>query len=143
MVSGTAHAFMGLAGWAVVPDLATQQVLKILHWLTATYLQLPTPPKGSPAYRRHFGYTFALVVLGYLLYNMVQSAVNMPPNFYQVLGVTPTVDENGLKAAFRNFAKRNHPDRPDVGPEGAELFMLMRDVYEALKDPVVRFAYDR
>jgi curved DNA-binding protein CbpA len=67
----------------------------------------------------------------------------MQPNFYQILGVYPNVDENGLKLAFRAFAKRYHPDRPGVGKEGEALFMAVRDAFEALKDPVVRFAYDR
>jgi DnaJ-class molecular chaperone len=70
----------------------------------------------------------------------------MPPNFYQILGVGQGgqgVDEAGLKVAFRAFAKRNHPDRPEVGRGGEELFIEVRDAFEALKDPVVRFAYDR
>ena len=67
----------------------------------------------------------------------------MPPNFYEILGVRPDVDENGLKLAFRAFAKRYHPDRPGVGSQGAEMFMYVRDAFEALKDPVMRFAYDR
>jgi DnaJ-class molecular chaperone len=67
----------------------------------------------------------------------------MQPNFYQILSVPHAVDEAGLKAAFRQFAKKNHPDRPGVGRHGEELFIMVRDVYEALKDPVVRFAYDR
>ncbi len=67
----------------------------------------------------------------------------MPPSFYEVLGVAPGVDENGLKLAFRAFAKKYHPDRPGVGPGGVEMFMSVRDAFEALKDPVVRFAYDR
>ena len=67
----------------------------------------------------------------------------MQPNFYQILGVSPNVDETGLKLAFRAFAKRHHPDRPEVGKEGEVMFMAVRDAFEALKDPVVRFAYDR
>ncbi len=53
------------------------------------------------------------------------------------------VDEAGLKAAFKGFAKRYNPDRPGVGRDGEEVFMRVRTMFEALKDPVVRFAYDR
>lgn len=67
----------------------------------------------------------------------------MPLNFYQILGVPPIVDDAGLKLAFRQFAKQHHPDRPGVGTAGTELFMLVRNAFEALKDPTVRFAYDR
>ncbi|KAF4563094.1 hypothetical protein EYR40_007184 [Pleurotus pulmonarius] len=33
--------------------------------------------------------------------------------------------------------------RPGVGRDGEEVFMRVRTMFEALKDPVVRFAYDR
>jgi len=47
--------------------------------------------------------TFAFVVLGYLLYNMVQSARTIEPSFYQILGVSPNADETELKLAFTQF----------------------------------------
>lgn len=65
----------------------------------------------------------------------------MLPNYYEILGVAPAADENALKLAFRQFAKRYHPDR--VGPQGEALFIRVRDAFEALKNPTVRFAYDR
>jgi len=55
--------------------------------------------------------------------------------------VGPDADESQLKLAFRNFARKNHPDK--VGRQGEELFMIVRDAYESLKHPVKRFAYDR
>ncbi|TFK45057.1 hypothetical protein BDQ12DRAFT_642215 [Crucibulum laeve] len=139
MISSSSNAFLSLFGWTFVPDFATGKILGLL----AQYNLIKPYAPGSPQHRRNYAYTFAFVVLGYLLYTMVQSARAMPPNFYQILGVSPDVDDNGLKIAFRQFAKRNHPDRPGVGIEGAELFMKVRDVFEALKDPVKRFAYDR
>lgn len=60
-----------------------------------------------------------------------------------MMRVSVDVDEAGLKAAFKGFAKRYHPDRPGVGRDGEEVFMRVRTMFEALKDPVVRFAYDR
>lgn len=65
----------------------------------------------------------------------------MSPNLYETLGVYPTADDTALKTAFRQFAKKNHPDR--VGPQGESLFMEVRDAYDALKNPITRFAYDR
>ncbi|KAG6828844.1 hypothetical protein H0H92_006603 [Tricholoma furcatifolium] len=127
-----------LAGWSMVPDFVTKHSLSLLHRSAI----LPVP-KTQPAYRKQYALTFACVVLGYLFYNLVDSASSMPPNFYQILGVQPTVDEQGLRSAFRQFAKKYHPDRPGVGRDGEELFIMVRDVYEALKNPVVRFAYDR
>ncbi|GLB37864.1 putative dnaJ molecular chaperone homology domain [Lyophyllum shimeji] len=129
---------LSLVGWSVVPDFATKQLVSLLH----RFAILPAPTT-QPTYRKQYALTFAFVVLTYLLYNLIDSARSMPPNFYQILSVHPTVDEQGLKASFRQFAKKNHPDRPGVGRDGEELFVMVRDVYEALKDPVVRFAYDR
>lgn len=142
MASGS--AWLGLVGWTIVPDFATRHILTFIHKNLVSRSPGYVPPvPGTPAYRKHYASTFAFVVLGYLLYNMVQSARALPPNFYEVLGVAPDVDENGLKAAFRQFAKKNHPDRPGVGEEGAQMFMMIREVFEALKNPVVRYAYDR
>ncbi|KAF8234363.1 hypothetical protein L208DRAFT_832698 [Tricholoma matsutake] len=130
---------VSLIGWSFVPDFATRRLLAIFY----RFLRAPPPQPNTRTYHQHYAATFAFVVLSYLLYNLISSARAMPPNFYQILGVRPDVDEPGLKAAFRHFVKWNHPDRPGVGSNGEELFILVRDVYEALKDPVVRFAYDR
>lgn len=80
-------------------------------------------------------------MLCYLTYNFIDASSGVAKNFYELLGVNPRSDEGALKAAFRAFARKNHPDR--VGPGGETLFMDVRDAFEALKDPVVRFAYDR
>lgn len=130
-------------GWYYIPHFATRHLLQGLHQLYPRVLRSTPPPPGTPAYRRHYRWTYSAVVLGYLLYNLVEGARSLPPNFYQILGVPPVVDEGGLKNAFRQFAKKNHPDRPGIGADGEALFIMVRDVFEALKNPVVRFAYDR
>ncbi|KAG6832084.1 hypothetical protein H0H87_002912 [Tephrocybe sp. NHM501043] len=142
MFAGIAAAMplplLSLAGWSIVPDFATKHLLSTLH----RFGIFPVP-QTQMMYRKQYALTFAFVVLGYLSYNLIDSARSMPSNFYQILSVDPHVDEQGLKAAFRQFAKKNHPDRPGVGRDGEEFFIMVRDVYEALKNPVVRFAYDR
>lgn len=80
-------------------------------------------------------------MLCYLIYNFIDASSGLPKNFYELLGVNPHSDEGTLKSAFRAFARKNHPDR--IGPAGEALFIDVRDAFEALKDPVVRFAYDR
>ncbi|EAU91917.1 chaperone DNAJ [Coprinopsis cinerea okayama7 len=139
------NSLLSLGGWSIIPDLATRYTLSFIYQtpLLHRLLRLKPSNPGTPRYRKHYGTTFALVVLGYLLYTLIQQAKSMPPNFYQILNVPNTVDDAGLKVAFRQFAKRNHPDRPGVGVKGEALFIFVRDVYEALKDPAVRFAYDR
>ncbi|KAJ7188894.1 hypothetical protein C8R46DRAFT_1056100, partial [Mycena filopes] len=128
-------------GWSFIPQQATIQALKLLHYASATFLKIPAPAIGTFEYQRHYRYTYAVVVLGYLIYTMIQGSQSMVPNFYERLGVTPTADDTSLKLAFRQFAKKFHPDR--VGPQGETLFITVRDAFEALKNPTVRFAYDR
>jgi len=138
---GSMNLLLSLFGWTFVPDFATKHLLNFIY---QSPIRIVTPPQpGSVQHRKHYAVAFAFVIFAYLTYTLVQSARAMPPNFYQILGVPPDVDENGLKLAFRAFAKRYHPDRPGVGRQGAEMFMYVRDAFEALKDPVVRFAYDR
>ncbi|KAK7057706.1 J domain-containing protein [Favolaschia claudopus] len=134
-------ALFGVIGWAFIPHQATKQALKLLHYTLRTYLGIPPPPAGTFEYQRHYRYTFATVVLGYLIYTMIQGSNSMLPNYYEILGVPSSADDNSLKLAFRQFAKRYHPDR--VGPQGEALFIRVRDAFEALKNPTVRFAYDR
>jgi DnaJ-class molecular chaperone len=86
-------------------------------------------------------YTIAIVITTYLIYTIVDSVQRSPRNFYENLGIPTDASEADLKAAFRYFAKRNHPDR--VGKGGEAVFIGVRDAYDALKDPLKRFAYDR
>ncbi|KAJ2931472.1 hypothetical protein H1R20_g5557, partial [Candolleomyces eurysporus] len=139
------NSLLSLGGWAFIPDFATKHVLNFIYQTPAIHRTLritPSPPHTAQ-YRRHYRVTFAFVVLGYLLYSLFEKLKNPPPNFYEVLGVASTVDDAGLKAAFRQFAKRNHPDRPEVGKQGEALFIFVRNVFEGLKEPAVRFGYDR
>jgi len=136
---GSMNFILSLLGWTFIPDLAAKHLLQVIYQFPIPGVITPQP--GSLQHRQHHAVAFGVVVLSYLAYNLAESSRSMPPNFYDILGVNPDVDENGLKLAFRAFAKRYHPDR--VGPQGEELFMYVRDAFEALKDPMVRFAYDR
>ena len=135
-------SFVGsMVGWSYLPDFITRQALPYVHQGYAALLHRPVPAPNTPQYRRHYRYVYAVVVLSYLFYNFREAALSMSPNYYEILGVSPTSDEATLKSAFRQFVKKNHPDR--VGQQGERLFMEVRDAFEALKDPVTRFAYDR
>jgi DnaJ-class molecular chaperone len=61
-------------------------------------------------------------------------------NHYVVLGVASNETEQGVRAAFREKAKRYHPDR--VGPAGATPFREIVQAYETLGDPKRRSDYD-
>ncbi|KAG8810383.1 hypothetical protein FRC17_002953, partial [Serendipita sp. 399] len=99
------------------------------------------PPPNTPAFRLQQRISFSVVILLYLIYTSVQAYLQAPPNFYQSLGVSPEVDEGTLKAAFRAFARFNHPDK--VGPSGEARFIEARNAFDTLRDSTKRFAYDR
>jgi len=140
MLSSTATALLGLAGWSYIPDFATRHCLNFFHkFLQSRGHAIPQP--GSRAWIQQYRYTFAVVVLGYLGYNLVEASRTAPANFFQIVGVSPNADENTLTKAFRAFARANHPDR--VGKQGEDLFMQVRVAYESLKNPTTRFAYER
>ncbi|MBV9348932.1 MAG: molecular chaperone DnaJ [Pseudolabrys sp.] len=63
--------------------------------------------------------------------------------YYETLEVARTIDEDGLKSAFRKLAMKWHPDK-NPGDKGSELkFKEINEAYEILKDPDKRAAYDR
>lgn len=60
---------------------------------------------------------------------------------YQVLGVPRNATPDRIKRAFRERAKRYHPDRSD-SPAAASLFQLVHAAYTELIDPDRRQVYD-
>jgi curved DNA-binding protein CbpA len=68
-------------------------------------------------------------------------------DYYTLLGVEPTVADAELRAAFRKFALRYHPDRyagatPDKVERATAIFRRGSEAMEVLADPVQRKAYD-
>ena len=62
-------------------------------------------------------------------------------DYYVVLGVPRNEDPHGIREAYRQLAKRYHPDR--AGPEASTAFREVVEAYEALSDPERRSRFDR
>lgn len=63
---------------------------------------------------------------------------------YDILGVTKDADDSEIKKAFRQKAKRFHPDLNKDDPEGAKAkFQEATKANDILTDPKKRAAYDR
>jgi len=64
-------------------------------------------------------------------------------NLYEVLGVTPDADENRIKKAYRELAKRYRPDANPGNKEAARRFQEITQAYEVLGEAKKREKYDR
>lgn len=66
----------------------------------------------------------------------------MKRDFYEVLGVDKSADENTIKKAYRKLAMKYHPDR-NQEPDAEEKFKEASLAYEVLSDEKKRAAYDK
>lgn len=66
--------------------------------------------------------------------------MDTPDNYYAILGVPLDADNDTLKRAYRQLARRYHPDL--AGPEGAIQMKRINRAYDVLSDPEKRLNYD-
>jgi DnaJ domain len=66
--------------------------------------------------------------------------MDTPDNYYTILGVPIDADSDTLKRAYRQLARRYHPDL--AGPEGALQMKRINRAYDVLSDPQKRMNYD-
>jgi curved DNA-binding protein len=67
----------------------------------------------------------------------------MAEDYYNILGVTKDATSQEIKRAFREIARKCHPDLAGTDPAAEEQFKSARKAYETLMDPVARARYDR
>ena len=66
--------------------------------------------------------------------------MDVPDNYYAILGVSTDADDETLKRAYRQLARRYHPDL--AGPNGAIQMKRINRAYDVLSDPEKRLNYD-
>ena len=64
-------------------------------------------------------------------------------DYYEVLGVEKNADDAAIKKAYRQLAKKYHPDSNPGDKEAEEKFKEAGEAYAVLSDPEKRAAYDR
>ena len=64
-------------------------------------------------------------------------------DYYEVLGVTKESDENTIKKAYRQLAKKYHPDMNPGDSEAEAKFKEVNEAYDVLSDPDKKAKYDQ
>lgn len=64
-------------------------------------------------------------------------------DYYEILSVERTADDEEIKRAYRRLAMKYHPDRNPNDPEAEARFKEAAEAYEVLSDPATRQRYDQ
>ena len=67
----------------------------------------------------------------------------MANDYYEVLGISKSADENEIKKAYRKLAVKYHPDKNPDNKAAEEKFKEISEAYEILSDPAKKTQYDR
>lgn len=68
----------------------------------------------------------------------------MKKDYYEVLGIAKNASQSDIKQAYRNLAKKYHPDMNlDNKKEAEEKFKEISEAYEVLMDPKKKQLYDQ
>jgi molecular chaperone DnaJ len=68
-------------------------------------------------------------------------AAEQKRDYYEVLGLDRTANQEQIKQAYRQLAMKWHPDR-NTAPDAADRFKEIAEAYAVLSDPNKRQAYD-
>ncbi|KND03506.1 uncharacterized protein SPPG_00989 [Spizellomyces punctatus DAOM BR117] len=63
-------------------------------------------------------------------------------DYYKTLGVDRSVDDAGIKKAYRKLALKYHPEK-NISPEAIQQFLAIGEAYDVLHDAKKRAIYDQ
>jgi curved DNA-binding protein len=64
-------------------------------------------------------------------------------DYYETLGLTRQATEDQIRAAYRNLARKHHPDVTPGNKDAEEKFKEINEAYSVLSDPQKRKQYDQ
>ena len=67
----------------------------------------------------------------------------MAKDYYKILGVNKNSTKEEIKKAYKNLAKKHHPDLNKENPESAEKFKEINEAAAVLGDDEKRAQYDQ
>ncbi|CAL5203620.1 unnamed protein product [Lathyrus oleraceus] len=108
-----------------------------------TYLSIR--PKFVKLRIRNYGYGSLLKVKASINNNNNPISSKSELTLYEILGIPKSVSMVDLKRAYKHEARKYHPDLSPPGQvkEYTKRFIMVREAYEMLSDPVMRAIYDR
>ncbi|KAI9337310.1 hypothetical protein BDR26DRAFT_1008623 [Obelidium mucronatum] len=123
--------------WSYLPRYATNWIMQLL----VTPLLFKHLHPNDPRHRRNWKLVFSLVVGSYLLYTVLQTEHDLPPNFYTLMQ-TPLSRFNAkqLKTNYKALSLAYHPDK---NPGFNDYYVVIVKAYEVLKDSKLRAIYDK
>ena len=64
-------------------------------------------------------------------------------DYYEILGVNKNASQDDVKKAFRNLARKYHPDVNHGNKEAEEKFKEANEAFQILNDPQKKAQYDQ
>jgi len=64
-------------------------------------------------------------------------------DYYDLLGIAPDADSVEIRKAYRELARKTHPDTSKSAQRGNQAFAELNEAYQTLIDPDLRYQYDQ